>query len=141
MLAKIKEIAQEAKVVGDHVRKFFRSIMDSISHVGEPGGSPMFSPVFTPSLSPSLPPCPPNTGRVLYNVWHWLANMGKVCNEELGSPYHRCVQLFDKARDDCFRAIPFLFFLCYIVSAFKPLCGLANSAWAPIPLCGVGATG
>ncbi|KAK2518190.1 hypothetical protein Q9233_012701 [Columba guinea] len=98
VLAKIKEIAQEAKVVGDHVRKFFRSIMDSISHVG----------------------------RVLYNVWHWLANMGKVCNEELGSPYHRCVQLFDKARDDCFRAIPFLFFLCYIVSAFKPLCGLAN---------------
>ncbi|XP_065714009.2 DC-STAMP domain-containing protein 2 [Patagioenas fasciata] len=98
VLGKIKEIAQEAKVVGDHVRKFFRSIMDSISHVG----------------------------RVLYNVWHWLANMGKVCNEELGSPYHRCVQLFDKARDDCFRAIPFLFFLCYIVSAFKPLCGLAN---------------
>ncbi|XP_061231170.1 DC-STAMP domain-containing protein 2 isoform X4 [Neopsephotus bourkii] len=99
-LSKIKEIAQEAKAVGDRVRKFFRSIMDAVSHVA----------------------------RALHNVWLWLANIARVCNKELGSPYYRCLKLFDEAKDNCERTIPLLFFLCYIVSAFKPLCGLANIA-------------
>ncbi|NXH72132.1 DCST2 protein, partial [Hydrobates tethys] len=100
VLAKIKDIAQKAKVVGDHVRKFFRSIMDSVSHVA----------------------------RALRNVWLWLANMGRVCNRELGTPYNRCLRLFDEAKDNCERAIPLLFFLCYIIVLFRPLCGLANFA-------------
>ncbi|NWH52771.1 DCST2 protein, partial [Fregata magnificens] len=102
VLAKIKDIAQKAKVVGDRVRKFFRSIMDSVSHVA----------------------------RALRNVWLWLVNVGKVCNQELGTPYRRCLRLFNEAKDNCERAIPFLFFLCYIITAFKPLCGLANCAFA-----------
>ncbi|XP_049661683.1 DC-STAMP domain-containing protein 2 isoform X3 [Accipiter gentilis] len=64
MLSKIKDIAQKAKVVGDHVRKFFRSIMDSVSHVGE-RGSPRVSPspapphpAFSLSLSPLPAACP-----------------------------------------------------------------------------------
>ncbi|XP_059688091.1 DC-STAMP domain-containing protein 2 [Gavia stellata] len=100
VLAKIKDIAQKAKVVGDHVRKFFRSIMDSVSHVA----------------------------RALRNVWLWLANVGRVCNRELGTPYRRCLRLFEEAKDNCERAIPFLFFLCYVIITFKPLCGLANVA-------------
>ncbi|XP_040982076.1 DC-STAMP domain-containing protein 2 isoform X4 [Aquila chrysaetos chrysaetos] len=100
VLSKIKDIAQKAKVVGDHVRKFFRSIMDSVSHVA----------------------------RALRNVWLWLANMGRVCNHELGTPYRRCLHLFDEAKDNCERAIPFLFFLCYVIIIFRPLCGLANVA-------------
>ncbi|NXE85901.1 DCST2 protein, partial [Cochlearius cochlearius] len=107
VLTKIKEIAQKAKVVGDRVRKFFRSIMDSVSHVA----------------------------RALRNVWLWLANVGEVCNEELGTPRRRCLSLFGQAQDDCERAIPFLFFLCYIVVAFKPLCGLANSEWVGLLFC------
>ncbi|NXC78041.1 DCST2 protein, partial [Anhinga anhinga] len=105
MLAKIKDIAQKAKVVGDHVRKFFRSIMDSVSHVA----------------------------RALRNVWLWLANIGRVCNKELGTPYHRCLRLFDEPKDNCERAIPFLFFLCYIITAFRPLCGLANGVSLSAP--------
>ncbi|NXL08430.1 DCST2 protein, partial [Mesembrinibis cayennensis] len=100
-LTKIKDIAQKAKVVGDHVRKFFRSIMDSVSHVA----------------------------RALRNVWLWLANMSKVCNQEMDTPYRRCVRLFDEAKDNCERVIPFLFFLCYIITLFKPLCGLADLAF------------
>ncbi|NXJ84490.1 DCST2 protein, partial [Trogon melanurus] len=94
LLSKVKNIAQKAKVVGDHVRKFIRSVTDSVSHVA----------------------------RTLHNVWLWLANVGTVCNEEMGSPYRRCVRLFNDAKDKCERAIPFLFFLCYIIDAFKPLC-------------------
>ncbi|KFQ96646.1 DC-STAMP domain-containing protein 2, partial [Nipponia nippon] len=94
VLAKIKDIAQKAKVVGDRVRKLFRSIMDSVSHVA----------------------------RALRNVWLWLANVSRVCNREMGTPYHRCIRLFDEAKDNCERVIPFLFFLCYIITLFKPLC-------------------
>ncbi|NXF55206.1 DCST2 protein, partial [Oceanites oceanicus] len=102
MLAKIKDMAQKAKVVGDHVRKFFCSIMDSVSHVA----------------------------RALRNVWLWLANIGSVCNRELGTPYRRCLRLFDEAKDNCERAVPLLFFLCYVIITFKPLCDPPLSAVA-----------
>ncbi|NXL40102.1 DCST2 protein, partial [Glaucidium brasilianum] len=98
VLTKIKDISQKAKVVGDHARKFFRSIMDSVSHVA----------------------------RVLRNVWRWLANMGNVCNKELGTPFQRCMRVFNDAKENCQRSIPLLFFLCYLIVAFKPLCGLAG---------------
>ncbi|XP_071583272.1 DC-STAMP domain-containing protein 2 isoform X2 [Heliangelus exortis] len=98
MLNKIKEISQKAKVVGDHVRKFFRSIMDSVGHVAQ----------------------------ALHNVWMWLQNVGFECNAELGKPYQRCQRLFTEAYDKCMETIPVFFFLCYIIPAFQGLCGLAN---------------
>ncbi|NWX21986.1 DCST2 protein, partial [Aegotheles bennettii] len=101
MLAKIKDMSQKAKVVGDHVRKFFHSVMDSVGHVA----------------------------RALHSIWRWLANVGVECNKEMGTPYQRCLRLFDQAKDNCMRAIPLLFFLCYIVPAFRFLCGLANYAF------------
>ncbi|KAM6226065.1 DC-STAMP domain-containing protein 2, partial [Porphyrio hochstetteri] len=100
VLRKVREISQRAKVVADHVRRFFRSIMDSVSHVA----------------------------RSLRNVWLWLASMGQVCNRELGTPYRRCISLFQEAKDNCERTIPFLFFLCYVIVPFKALCGVANIA-------------
>ncbi|NXT41407.1 DCST2 protein, partial [Pelecanoides urinatrix] len=99
-LTKIKDIAQKAKVMGDRVRKFFLAIMDSVSHVA----------------------------RAMRNVWLWLKNIGSICNRELDTPYHRCLRLFNEAKDNCERAIPFLFFLCYIIMIFKPLCDPPLSA-------------
>ncbi|KAM9368389.1 DC-STAMP domain-containing protein 2 [Phaethornis superciliosus] len=98
MLNKIKEISQKAKVVSDHVRKFFHSIMDSVGHVS----------------------------RALKNVWVWLENVGFECNAELGKPYQRCQRLFTEAYDKCMKTIPVFFFLCYVIPAFRSLCGLAN---------------
>ncbi|XP_074837400.1 DC-STAMP domain-containing protein 2 [Carettochelys insculpta] len=98
-LTKIKAIAQKAKVVGDRVRKFFRAIMDAVRHVA----------------------------WALRNVWYWLLHIGQVCNQEMGTPMRKCLRLFDTAKDECERAIPALFFLCYILLLFKPLCGLANA--------------
>ncbi|XP_077178160.1 DC-STAMP domain-containing protein 2 [Paroedura picta] len=97
-LQKIKDIAKKAKVVGDRVRKLFRAVMDSVRHVA----------------------------NCLRNVWYWLLNLGEVCNREMGTPYRKCVRLFQDAKDECERAIPLLHLLCYIVLLFKPLCGLAN---------------
>ncbi|XP_032569250.1 DC-STAMP domain-containing protein 2 [Chiroxiphia lanceolata] len=95
---KIKDIGQNAKVVSDRVRKFVRSIMGSTRHVA----------------------------RILHNVWLWLSKVGDVCNKELGSPYHSCVRTIEKAKDDCERALPLLFFICYVVLGFKWLCNVAD---------------
>ncbi|XP_058016717.1 DC-STAMP domain-containing protein 2 [Ahaetulla prasina] len=97
-LKKIKDIARKAKVVGDRVRKLFRSVMDAVRHVA----------------------------HCMRNVWYFLLHMGDVCNEEMGRPYQKCVRIFDSAKDRCERAVPFLSFLCHIVLLFKYLCGLAN---------------
>ncbi|XP_032305049.1 DC-STAMP domain-containing protein 2 [Coturnix japonica] len=63
--------------------------------------------------------------RTLRNVWIWLNNIGDICNEEMGTPYFRCLRVFADAKDNCERALSFLFFLCYIIISFRPLCGLA----------------
>ncbi|NXH83732.1 DCST2 protein, partial [Edolisoma coerulescens] len=96
---KIKDIGQNAKVVGDRVRKFFRSIMDSTRHVA----------------------------RVLRNVWRWLAKVGNVCNRELGSPQSSCMRYMDKAKDSCERALPLFFHICYVVLSFKILCNMVDT--------------
>ncbi|NXA13290.1 DCST2 protein, partial [Sapayoa aenigma] len=91
---KIKDIGQNAKVVGDRVRKFIRSITDSTRHIAQ----------------------------ILRNVWLWLAKIGNVCNQELGSPHGSCIRYVDQTKDSCERALPLLFQLCYVVLSFKILC-------------------
>ncbi|KAM6217182.1 DC-STAMP domain-containing protein 2 [Rhynchocyon petersi] len=100
-LNKIKAIAQKAKEVADRVRKFFRSIIDGVKHVA----------------------------RALRNVWYWLLHIGDVCNSELGSPYSKCSQIFENAKDDCMRVIPQAYHLCYVLMPFKlVLCGFTSVA-------------
>ncbi|XP_039943894.1 DC-STAMP domain-containing protein 2-like [Hirundo rustica] len=96
---KIKELGQNAKVVGDRVRKFVRSIIDATRHVA----------------------------RALRNVWMWLARAGYSCNRELGSPKDSCFRYMDKAQDRCERALPLLFHICYVVQSFKGLCKILNA--------------
>ncbi|NWR88680.1 DCST2 protein, partial [Furnarius figulus] len=98
MQNKIKEIGQNAKVVGDRVRKFIRSIMDSTRHVA----------------------------RTLRNVWLWLGKIGNVCNEELGSPYSSCIKQLKKSQDTCERVLPLLFHICYVVLSFRFLCNVVD---------------
>ncbi|NXP64026.1 DCST2 protein, partial [Chloropsis cyanopogon] len=96
---KIKEIGQNAKVLGDRVRKFVRSIIDSTRHVA----------------------------RALRNVWLWLSKAGNICNRELGSPQGSCYRYMDKAKDRCERALPLLFHICYVVLSFKALCDVLGA--------------
>ncbi|XP_036253617.1 DC-STAMP domain-containing protein 2 [Molothrus ater] len=96
---KIKEIGQNAKVLGDRVRKFIRSITDSTRHIA----------------------------RALRNVWMWLSRAGNICNRELGDPKTSCFRYIDKAKDRCERALPLLFHICYVVLTFKALCGMIST--------------
>ncbi|VTJ53125.1 Hypothetical predicted protein [Marmota monax] len=114
-LSKIKAIAQRAKVVADRVRKFFRVIMDGVKHVEAAVGLRL-------GASPTLPPA-----RALRNVWYWLLHIGDVCNSELGNPYQKCARVFDEGKDNCMKAIPQAYHLCYVLTPFKlVLCGLAS---------------
>ncbi|XP_041320824.1 DC-STAMP domain-containing protein 2 [Pyrgilauda ruficollis] len=99
MQRKIKEIGQNAKVLGDRVRKFVRSIIDSTRHVA----------------------------RALRNVWLWLRRAGSICNRELGDPKGSCFRYMDRAKDRCERALPILFHICYVVLSFKALCSLRST--------------
>ncbi|NWR44992.1 DCST2 protein, partial [Regulus satrapa] len=96
---KIKEIGQSAKVVGDRVRKFIRSIIDSTRHVA----------------------------RALRNVWLWLRRAGNICNRELGTPQSSCYLYLDKAKDRCERSLPLLFHLCYVILSFKAFCSIVDT--------------
>lgn len=134
---KIKEIGQNAKVVGDRVRKFVRSIIDSTRHVGERGlrGCPhpqhpssSFQPIPI-SNARSLP-----TARALRNVWLWLARAGNMCNRELGTPQSSCFRYMDKAKDRCESAFPLFFHFCYVILSFKALCYML-SARESLSLC------
>ncbi|XP_039558050.1 DC-STAMP domain-containing protein 2 [Passer montanus] len=100
MQRKIKEIGQNAKVLGDRVRKFVRSIIDSTRHIA----------------------------RALRTVWLWLSRAGNICNRELGDPKTSCFRYMDRAKDRCERALPVLFHICYVVLSFKALCGTPLSA-------------
>ncbi|NXS05100.1 DCST2 protein, partial [Oxylabes madagascariensis] len=105
---KIKAIGQNAKVVGDRVRKFVRSITDSTRHVAQS----------------------------LRNVWLWLAKAGNICNRELGTPQGSCFRYIDKAKDRCQRDLPILYHICYIVLSFKLLCktiGVLGALFCSIP--------
>ncbi|XP_069801173.1 DC-STAMP domain-containing protein 2 [Dendropsophus ebraccatus] len=67
-----------------------------------------------------------HAGKVLRGIWRFIANIGDICNEELERPYKRCNRLFDEAKNNCFKVMSFMGFVCYILDAFKPLCGLAK---------------
>ncbi|XP_031230361.1 DC-STAMP domain-containing protein 2 isoform X2 [Mastomys coucha] len=98
-LSKIKALAQKAKVVADRIRKFIRSIIDGVKHIA----------------------------RSLQNVWYWLLHIGDVCNSELGNPYIKCTQVFDRAMKRCTKVVSGFPQLCYTLIPYKlTVCGLAS---------------
>lgn len=67
--------------------------------------------------------------RTLRNALHFLADIGDICNEKLGTPYRKCRELFEEARSDCTNLLGDFDFLCDIVDGFLPLCNLARGAF------------
>ncbi|XP_069796243.1 DC-STAMP domain-containing protein 2 isoform X7 [Narcine bancroftii] len=97
-LEKIKAIAESAKGVGVRVHKFFLAMKDSIRHIV----------------------------RILRNIYRWISQIGTLCNKELGEPYAKCIKVFDDAIFRCSSLLGILTFLCHIVNAVKPLCGVVT---------------
>lgn len=60
------------------------------------------------------------------NVMHFLASIGDICNEKMGTPYKKCNSVFDEGRADCMELLSVFSFLCHIVDGFRPLCGLTR---------------
>ncbi|XP_062847765.1 DC-STAMP domain-containing protein 2 [Trichomycterus rosablanca] len=98
VLDKVKEVSRNAFSLAGRVQNLIRALTESVRHVA----------------------------RSLRNVLHFLANIGDVCNEKMGTPYKKCNAVFDEGRSDCMELLSVFSFLCHIVDGFRPLCGLAR---------------
>ncbi|XP_026173672.2 DC-STAMP domain-containing protein 2 [Mastacembelus armatus] len=98
-LDRIKEIGRNAYSLSGRVRNFTHALTDSVRHVA----------------------------RTLRNVLHFLANIGDVCNDKLGSPYRKCRSVFIEARTDCSNLLGDFNFLCDTIDGFLPLCNIARA--------------
>nr|XP_043873781.1 DC-STAMP domain-containing protein 2-like [Solea senegalensis] len=96
-LDRIREISSNVYSVANRVQNLIFALTDGVRHVA----------------------------RILRNVLHFLADIGDVCNEKVGSPYRKCRRLFTEAQSDCSHLLGDFNFLCDIISAFMPLCNIA----------------
>ncbi|KAM4021524.1 DC-STAMP domain-containing protein 2 [Anomaloglossus baeobatrachus] len=94
----LKSIGKKLRSGTDSTSRFFRRFFDGLKH----------------------------TMKNLRAVWAFIANIGDICSEELERPYIKCNKAFDEAKNNCFKVMSFMGFLCYILDVFRPLCGLAK---------------
>ncbi|XP_028319617.1 DC-STAMP domain-containing protein 2 [Gouania willdenowi] len=99
-LDKIRMISRNAYAVAGRVQKLMSAMTDGIRHVA----------------------------RTLRNVVHFLADIGDVCNDKLGTPFRKCRDVFLEARSDCESLLGEFNFLCVAVDIFLPLCNIARAA-------------
>ncbi|XP_074079442.1 DC-STAMP domain-containing protein 2 isoform X2 [Macrotis lagotis] len=122
-LKKIKAIAVKAKEVADRIRKFFRSIMDGVKHVGRESVIVVWvlckreKMYVEDSVNPSI-----------YSFIQSSIHLSIYPSIYMSSsPYGKCTRIFEDAKDRCMKTVPQFYHLCYILMPFKLLlCGLAS---------------
>ena len=73
------------------------------------------------------------TVQVIKSVHQWLGNVINICNKKMGTPYQRCMRVFDSAVADCQAKLGPLFNglcsityvvskVCYVVKIFDYIC-------------------
>ncbi|XP_049771090.1 DC-STAMP domain-containing protein 2 [Schistocerca cancellata] len=61
--------------------------------------------------------------RVIKSAASWLGSIINICNKELGTPFERCMRVFEPAISDCVAALgPLFSWLCSIVYVGQALC-------------------
>ncbi|XP_019719210.1 DC-STAMP domain-containing protein 2 isoform X1 [Hippocampus comes] len=95
----IRQIGRNAAAMAARVNKLIGSLSDGIRHVA----------------------------RTMRNVFHFLSDLGNVCNAKLGAPYRKCRAIFVRAKGDCVAQLRDFNFLCGIVEGFMHLCELAKA--------------
>ncbi|KAM3614114.1 uncharacterized protein V6R79_010376 [Siganus canaliculatus] len=98
-LDRIREISSNARSAARRVQHLATALMDAVRHVA----------------------------RTLRNVYHFLVDVGDVCNAALGAPYRKCRAVLAEARADCTRLLGEFRFLCDVMDAALPLCSLARA--------------
>nr|CAD7406922.1 unnamed protein product [Timema poppensis] len=70
-------------------------------------------------------PC--DTAKVIKTVYQWLKSILSICNKKMGTPYERCLRVFDNAVVDCQATLgPMFNWLCSIVYLAKVVCVIAK---------------
>ncbi|XP_069674725.1 DC-STAMP domain-containing protein 2-like [Periplaneta americana] len=75
--------------------------------------------------------------RVIKSVIQWLGNIVNICNKKVGTPFQRCMRVFDGAVTDCQAKLGPLFnwmcsltyvvsIVCYVVKIFDLICMLLD---------------
>ncbi|XP_066538576.1 DC-STAMP domain-containing protein 2 isoform X3 [Hoplias malabaricus] len=98
VLSKIKDVSRNAFSLAGRVHNFITALTESVRHISS----------------------------TLNNVLHFLASIGDVCNDKMGTPYKKCNAVFDEGRANCMQLLSIFSFLCYTVDGFRPLCGLTR---------------
>lgn len=73
------------------------------------------------------------TVRAIKSVHQWLGNVINICNKKMGTPFQRCMRVFDGAVADCQATLGPLFNglcsvtylvskVCYVVKIFDYIC-------------------
>lgn len=61
--------------------------------------------------------------RIIKAAFQFLARIFNICNKELGTPFERCVRVFDNAIIDCNAKLgPMFNWLCSITYIIKTVC-------------------
>ncbi|CAL1616425.1 unnamed protein product [Knipowitschia caucasica] len=99
MLDNLREISNNAYRTAGRIQNLINALTDNVRHIA----------------------------WTLRNRLHFLVDIGDICNEEMGAPYKKCRQLFEKATLDCKELLGDFDFLCEVVDGFLPLCKLAKA--------------
>jgi len=64
--------------------------------------------------------------NVIKEALKWLKKITSVCNKKLGTPFERCITVFDTAVADCKAKMGALDWMCNVVSVVEYLCHVAK---------------
>lgn len=60
--------------------------------------------------------------KVIESAFSFLGAAAHMCNKEIGTPFDRCVRLFENAKDNCYRKMGAMKFLCEVTTVVESVC-------------------
>lgn len=60
--------------------------------------------------------------KVIESAFSFLGAAAHMCNKEIGTPFDRCVRLFDDAKEDCQAKMGAMKFLCEVTTVVESVC-------------------
>ncbi len=64
--------------------------------------------------------------NIIKTAFGWLKKITSICNKKLGTPYERCIVVFDQAIEDCKVEMGIMDWMCSIVTVIQYLCNVAR---------------
>lgn len=59
---------------------------------------------------------------MIESAFSFLGGAAHLCNKKLGTPFNRCRQLFEDAKEDCRRKLGNVDFMCEVTTLVEAVC-------------------